>query len=91
VLGKAAVHAEQVAGEQRRFVAAGAGTDLQEHVGSVVGVPRQQQGLQALLFGFDQGAEASASSWPAPHLRVVVFGQLAALALELRSSAVTRS
>ena len=42
----AAVHAEQVAGEQRRFVAAGAGADLEEDVALVVGVLRQQPPLQ---------------------------------------------
>jgi hypothetical protein len=37
-LGIAGVHAEQVAGEQRRLVAAGAGTDFEEQVALVVGV-----------------------------------------------------
>ena len=45
-LGVAQVHARQVAGEQRRFVAAGAGADLEEDVALVVGVARQQRGLQ---------------------------------------------
>ena len=45
-LGIARVHAEQVAGEQRRFVAAGAGADFQEDVALVVGVLGQQQLLQ---------------------------------------------
>ena len=45
-LGVARVHAEQVAGEQRRFVAAGAGADFEEDVALVVGVFRQQQLLQ---------------------------------------------
>ena len=41
-LGEALVHAQQVAGEQRRFVAAGPGADL-EHRGALVGgVARQQ-------------------------------------------------
>ena len=38
-LGVAAVHAQQVAGEQGRFVPAGAGTDFQQDVALVVGVP----------------------------------------------------
>ncbi len=42
-LGVAHVHAQQVAGEQRRFVAAGAGADFEEGVAHVVGVARQQQ------------------------------------------------
>jgi hypothetical protein len=45
-LGVACVHAEQVAREQRRFVPAGAGADLEKDVALVVGVARQQQALQ---------------------------------------------
>ncbi len=45
-LGKAHVHAQQVTGEQRRLVAAGAGADLEEDVAIIVGVLRQQQSLQ---------------------------------------------
>src|SRR5665648_414605 len=37
----ARVHARQVAGEQRRLVAAGAGADLDDHVLGVVGVARE--------------------------------------------------
>ena len=44
--GVARIHAEQVAGEQGRLVAAGAGADFQENVAFVVGVLRQQQLLQ---------------------------------------------
>ena len=48
-LGEALVHAQQVAGEQRRLVAAGAGADL-EHRGAVVGgVARQQLDRQRAL------------------------------------------
>ena len=45
-LGIAQVHARQVAGEQRRLVAAGAGADLEEGVALVVRVARQQRRLQ---------------------------------------------
>jgi hypothetical protein len=46
-LAVAQVHARQVAGEQRRFVAAGAGADLEEGVARVVGVARQQRGCSS--------------------------------------------
>ena len=45
-LGVALVHAEQVGGEQRRFVASGACPDLHDGVAIVVRVPRDQQRLQ---------------------------------------------
>ena len=45
-LGVARVHAEQVAGEERRLVAAGAGAHLEEQVAVVVRVARQQRLLQ---------------------------------------------
>ena len=45
-LGVARVHAEQVAGEERRLVAAGARADLQEDVALVVRIARQQHRLQ---------------------------------------------
>ena len=48
-LGVAQVHAQQVAGEQRRLLAALAGLDLEDHVLVVVGVARHQQLLQLLL------------------------------------------
>ena len=49
LLGKALVHAQQVAGEQRRLVAAGAGADF-EHRGALVGgVARQQLDRQRAL------------------------------------------
>ena len=51
-LGKTRIHAEQVAGKQRRLVAAGAGADFQQHAALVVGVLRQQQLLQ---FDFEFG------------------------------------
>jgi hypothetical protein len=53
--GVAAVHAQQVAGEQRRLVAAGAGADLEEQVALVVGVARQQGALQIGLQLGDAG------------------------------------
>ena len=52
-LGVAQVHAHQVAGEQRRFVAAGAGADFEEGVARVVRVARQQRGLQLGVQAFD--------------------------------------
>src|SRR5690606_17905288 len=58
-LGVPAVHAKQVAGEDRRLVAAGAGADLEKDVAPVVGVPGQQQPLQfqleALAAGLARG------------------------------------
>jgi len=45
-LGVACVHAQEVAGEQRGLVAAGAGADFEENVALVVGVFRQERGLQ---------------------------------------------
>src|SRR5690606_27598293 len=56
LLGVTRIHAEQVAGEDRRLVAAGAGAHFQEHVAAVVGVARQQHALQAVLEGFQLGA-----------------------------------
>ena len=47
-LGVAQVHPEQLAGEQRGLLAAGAGPDLDDHVAVVVGVARQQQDLEVL-------------------------------------------
>ena len=47
--GKARVHAEQVGGKQRRFVAARAGAHFQKNIALVVGVARQQELLQRQL------------------------------------------
>ena len=44
-----AVHAEQVAGENGGFIAAGAGANFEKNVRGVVRVARQQQREQALL------------------------------------------
>ena len=52
-LGIARIHAEQVAGENRRFVTAGAGADFKEYVAPVVRVLGQQHALQ-VAFQFDQ-------------------------------------
>ncbi len=52
-LGVARIHAEQVAGEDRRLVAAGTGTDFQEHVAPVVRVLGQQHALQIGFQGFE--------------------------------------
>ncbi len=49
LLGITRIHAEQVAGEDRRLVATGAGADFQIDVAPVVGVLRQQHALQAVL------------------------------------------
>jgi hypothetical protein len=49
----AAVHAEQVAGEDRRLVAAGAGADLQEDVGLVQRVARHEVLLEHELERLD--------------------------------------
>ena len=46
-LGIARIHAEQVAGKDRRLVAAGAGTDFEEHVAPILRIFRQQHALQA--------------------------------------------
>ncbi len=46
LLGIARIHAEQIAGKDRRLVAASAGADLEEHVAPVVGVLGQQHALQ---------------------------------------------
>ncbi len=53
----AGVHAEQRPGEQRRFVAAGAGADFQKNVFLVVGILGQQRALQV----FFQGQQVVAS------------------------------
>ena len=45
-LGEAAVHVQQLAGEQRRLLPAGPGSDLEDHVLAVVGVLRHQQRLE---------------------------------------------
>jgi len=44
--GEARIHAEQIAGEQRRFVAAGSGANFQKYAALIVGVLRQQLHLQ---------------------------------------------
>ncbi len=45
------VHAQQIAGEQRGLLAAGAGLDLHDRVARVVGIARNQRGAQLLLDG----------------------------------------
>ena len=45
----ARIHAEQLAREQRRFIAAGARANFHDHVLLVVGVLRQQQEFQLQL------------------------------------------
>ena len=61
-LAVAQVHARQVGGEQRRLVAAGAGADLEEGVARVVGVARQQRGLQLEVAGARGRRSAAAIS-----------------------------
>ena len=56
--GVAGVHAEQVAGEQRRFVAAGAGADFEEDVAVVVRILGHEQPLQLQLLGVDAASRA---------------------------------
>ena len=60
--GIALVHAEQVAGEQRRLVAAGAGADFEDGVLLVGGILRQQQELDVVLQRLDALARAPGSS-----------------------------
>src|SRR5688500_18048431 len=48
-LGEARVHPQKVAREERAFVPARAGADLEEEVLLVVGIARQQHALQVLL------------------------------------------
>ena len=48
-LGVALVHPEELGGEERGLVAAGAGADLQEDVAGVVRVPGEQEDLELLL------------------------------------------
>jgi len=43
------VHAIQVSGEERSFVAAGAGPDFHDCVALIVGISRQQQLVQLFL------------------------------------------
>ena len=52
VLGIASIHAVQVAREKGRLVAAGTGTDFQEHIAFVVRILRDQQRFDGL---FDVG------------------------------------
>ena len=49
----ARIHAEQIAGEDRRLVAAGAGAHLEEDVAVVVRILRNEQALQLEFFGGD--------------------------------------
>ena len=49
LLGVTGVHAQQVAGEQCGFLAAGAGLDLHDGVARIIRVTRDQRGAQLLL------------------------------------------
>ena len=73
LLGVAEVHPQQVAGEERRLVAALARLDLEDDVAVVVGVARHEHPAQVLLGRGEPGLERG-------HLlgeRLVVGGQLA--------------
>ena len=48
-LSVARIHAEQIAGEQRRFIAAGTGANFQENIALVVGIFGDEQFLQIEL------------------------------------------
>ncbi len=48
-LGIAGIHPEQVGGEQRRLLAPGAGTDLEDHVAVVVRIARHEQRTEGRL------------------------------------------
>ena len=52
-LGITRVHAEEIGSEQRRLITAGTGADFEKDVALVVGIFRQQLGLQ-LLFEIDE-------------------------------------
>ena len=73
--GVALVHAEQVAGEQRGLVAAGAGADFQDHVAlvhRVLGQQREAQLLASALRGASSSAGCSASAMS--RMSASVFG-----------------
>ena len=63
-LGEAGVHPEEIRGEERRLVAAGAGADFQDDVLGVVGILRDEQDLDARRRGC-RGAPRAPSSPPA--------------------------
>src|SRR5277367_2240505 len=56
-LGIAGVHAEQIAGEQCRLIAAGSGADFQKDIAVVMRILRNQQALQLELFAQDAGVQ----------------------------------
>src|SRR5262245_2893144 len=55
--GIARVHAVEVAGEDRRLVATGAGPHLEEYVALIARILRQQQAAQLELFGIERASE----------------------------------
>ena len=75
-LGVTRVHAEQIAGEDRRLVAAGAGANFEEHVTPVVGILGQQHALQ-IAFQRDQHFFGFADFFHShfTHVRVAVLEQ----------------
>ena len=80
-LGVAGQHPVQVARPQARLVAAGAGTDLDDHVLVVVGVALDHREADLLLERFDPLPRGFDQR---PHLRVVaVLGQQLARALDV--------
>ncbi len=89
-LGVALVHAEEVAGEQRRLVAAGAGAHLEDRRGVLVRVLRRQQQRHRRARA-PAGGRSSARKLLAGelgHLGVVAFGHRLAVR---RASARARS
>jgi hypothetical protein len=54
-VGELGIHAEQVAGEQRGFLPAGAGADFQDGVAAVVGIRRQHQRHERAFGGGERG------------------------------------
>jgi len=75
-LGVAGVHAEEIAGEKRRFLTAGPGPDFQEDVFFIHGIGGQQQDFQLVLQlgdGLPDGFDFGLGQFP--HFGVRVLGQ----------------
>jgi hypothetical protein len=91
--GIARIHAEQVAGENRRLVATGAGADFEKHVAPVIRVLGQQHALQ-VAFQLDQFFLGFADFFHGhfAHVRVAVLEQrLGAFEVGLHFEQVYRS
>src|SRR5277367_2350172 len=74
-LGVARVHAEQVAGKERGFFTAGAGSDFQDYVLLVVRIARRQQLLELLFDGAEIFLQRR-------HLGLGQFAQVGVVAVE---------